>query len=178
MFGRALSILAGTAVVGAVLFGGTAMADTETTPHPAAVQRGPCPGIGALVAPLGDVSSRLLVDGVATFTEPVGPAGAIPVQSSVTTIPTAYADLVTADHHIVVLASADEPTTPILCGDIGGMQMGPTDLAIGLGALGESGFTGIAMLHDDGDGSTRVSVYIVAPQVIGTTEAVPAPTAH
>ena len=167
---RVLSIAATLVVAGSTILVGAAAAGTETTPHPAGVHSGSCPDVGDVVAPLWDVSSQLLVDGTPTVTEPVGPAGAIPVEASVTTIPIGYADLVASEHSLVVRESADEATPTILCGDIGGAAMGPADLAIGLGPVGESGFTGIATLHDNADGSTRVSVYIVSPQHLGTTE--------
>ena len=167
---RFLSIATVLAIGGSVLSAGAATADTETSPHPANMHDGSCLDAGDVVAPLGDVSSRLLVDGTATVTEPVGPAeNAIPVEASVTTIPIAYADLWVAPHAIVVRLSADEPTVSLLCGDIGGAGMGPADLAFGLGPVDDSGYTGIATLHDNADGTTRVSVYIVSPQYLGST---------
>ena len=118
---RVLSIAATLVVAGSTILAGAAAADTETTPHPAGVHRGSCPDVGDLVAPLGDVSSKLLVEGTATVTEPVDPSGAvIPVEASVTTIPIAYTDLLAAPHGIVVRQSADELTVSLLCGDIGG----------------------------------------------------------
>jgi hypothetical protein len=168
---RVLSIAATLVVAGSTILVGAVAADTETTPHPAGVHGGSCPDVGEVVAPLGDVSSRLLVEGTATVTEPVDPSGAaIPVEASVTTIPIAYADLLAAPHSIVVRQSAEELTISILCGDIGGAGMGPADLVFGLGPVGDSGYTGVAMLHDNADGTTRVSADIVAPQVIGATE--------
>ena len=175
---RVLSIAAVLAVACSVLVMSAATADTETTPHPANVHDGSCLDVGDVVAPLGDVSSRLLVDGTATVTEPVGPAeNAIPVEASVTTIPIAVADLLATPHSIVVRQSADELTVSLLCGDIGGAGMSALDLAFGLGPVDDSGYTGIATLHDNGDRTTRVSVYIVSPQVIGTTEGAGASTA-
>ena len=106
---RVLSIATALAIAGSVLAAGPATADTEMFPHPANVHDGSCLDVGAVVAPLGDVSSQLLVDGVATVTEPVDPPEfTIPVEASVTTIPIAYADLLAAPHSIVVRQSADE----------------------------------------------------------------------
>ena len=78
----------------------------------------------------------------------------------------AYADLFTAPHSIVVHQSTDDMGTYLVCGDIGGPEMGATDIAIGLGAVGDSGYTGIATLHDDGDGMTTVTVYITTPAMM------------
>ena len=40
--------------------------------------------------------------------------------------------------------------------------MGPTDFAIGLGGLNDSGYTGIATMHDNGDATVSVAVYITS----------------
>jgi hypothetical protein len=97
------------------------------------------------------------------MTPAMGPTPAMLLEASVTTVPMAYADLFTAPHSIVVHHSADDMGTYLVCGDIGGPEMGATDIAIGLGAVGDSGYTGIATLHDDGDGTTSVTVYITTP---------------
>lgn len=65
----------------------------------------------------------------------------------------------------------------ILCGDIGGAGMGPADLAIGRAPLNDSGYTGVAMMHDNGDGTTGVSVYVVSSQHTRTTEGAEGSTA-
>ena len=72
----------------------------------------------------------------------------------------AYGDLFASPHSIVVHQSADAMGTYLVCGDIGGPEMGAADIAIGLGAVGTPAYTGIATLHDDGDGTTSVTVYI------------------
>ena len=38
--------------------------------------------------------------------------------------------------------------------------MGAADIAIGLGELSDSWYTGIATIHDNGDGTVKVAVYI------------------
>ncbi len=39
-------------------------------------------------------------------------------------------------------------------------MMGASDLAIGLATLNDSGYSGVATLHDNGDGTTTVTVYL------------------
>ena len=74
----------------------------------------------------------------------------------------AYGDLFASPHSIVVHkgASDEDIKVYILCGDIGGPEMGATDIAIGLGGLNDSGYTGIATIHDNGDSTVKVAVYI------------------
>ena len=116
------------------------------------------------MAGLSDVSFDMNVDGTASAgTDAVGQASAIPVEASVTTVPLALADIVAGQHAINVHASADDLGTYIACGDIGGITIGASDLPIGLGELNDSGASGVAWLHDNGDGTTTVSVFIVPP---------------
>jgi plastocyanin len=37
------------------------------------------------------------------------------------------------------------------------------DLPVGLAPLNDSGYTGVALLHDNGDGTTTVSLFLTAP---------------
>jgi plastocyanin len=139
-------------------------ASAQMSPHPAHIHAGSCPAPGDVVAPLSDVSFDMNVDGSATAgAAPVGQASAIPVEASVTTVPLALADIVAGQHAINVHASADDLATYIACGDIGGTTIGASDLPIGLGELNDSGASGVAWLHDNGDGTTTVSVFIVPP---------------
>jgi hypothetical protein len=45
---------------------------------------------------------------------------------------------------------------------LGRLSMGPRipDIAIGLGGLNDSGYTGVATSHDNGDSTVKVAVYI------------------
>ena len=49
----------------------------------------------------------------------------------------------------------------IACGDIGGTLMNGNQLPVGLGTLNDSGYTGVAMLTDDGYGNTTVTVSLI-----------------
>ncbi len=89
----------------------------------------------------------------------MGATDAIPVEWSVTTVAASLADIVAGGHAINVHESAENIGNYIACGDIGGTMMGDSDLAIGLGTLNDSGYSGIARLHDNGDGTTTVTVY-------------------
>jgi hypothetical protein len=89
----------------------------------------------------------------------MGSTSAIPVEVSVTTVQADLNSLVSSDYAINVHESADNIGNYIACGDIGGMMMG-SDLAIGLGELNGSGESGAAWLHDNGDGTTTVSVFL------------------
>jgi plastocyanin len=89
-----------------------------------------------------------------------GASDAIPVAISGTTVQSTLADLLASPHAINIHESAENIGNYIACGNIGGMMIGTSDLAIGLGELNDSGYTGVATLHDNGDGTTAVSVYL------------------
>lgn len=142
----------------------TVGASAQMSPHPAHIHAGSCPEPGDVVAALSDVSFDMNVDGAASAgASPVGQDSAIPVEASITTVPLALADIVAGKHAINVHASAEDLGTYIACGDIGGITVGEADLPIGLGELNDSGASGVAWLHDNGDGTTTVSVFIVPP---------------
>jgi len=42
--------------------------------------------------------------------------------------------------------------------------MGSSDLVAGLGTINDSGYSGIATLHDDGDGSAAVTIHLMLTQ--------------
>ena len=83
----------------------------------------------------------------------IGPETAIPAMVSVTTVAADLNTIVSGGHAINVHESAENIGNYVACGDIGGMMMG-SDLAIGLGELNDSGVSGAAWLHDNGDGTT------------------------
>jgi hypothetical protein len=150
----------------ALSFGGAASAQDMKMSgegHPAHVHTGLCPTPGAVVFPLTDVSSAMADNGTPMASGTMmGAASAIPVQSSVTKIATKLADIADGNHSIVVHESAANIGNYLVCGDIGGAMMGSSDLAIGLGTLNNSGFTGVATLHDNGDGSTNVTIFLIS----------------
>lgn len=86
--------------------------------------------------------------------------GAIPVEQSITEIPVPIADILAAPHAINVHESAQNVQNYIACGTIGGTQFGDT-LMFGLRELNNSGYSGVALLSDNGQGGTNVLVYLV-----------------
>jgi hypothetical protein len=162
---RVLSIGGTVALTASVLFAPAVSAQgMQMSPHPAHIHAGSCPEPGEVVASLGDVSFDMNVEGAPSAgAEPVGQPTAIPTEVSVTTVQLALTDIVAGQHAINVHASADDLGTYIACGDIGGTTVGEGDLAIGLGGLNDSGASGVAWLHDNGDGTTTVYVFIVPP---------------
>ena len=140
----------------------TQATDEESTAHPAHIHSGTCQELGDVVFPLNDVSPSMPADGSQPATEHEGAMddGAIPVAVRITTVDSALADLLASPHAVNIHESAANIGNYIACGAIGGTMMGSSDLAIGLGELGESGYSGIATFHDNGDGTTVVSVYL------------------
>ena len=148
-FGAVLALVLGSvAMIGAL--GARAH---EGTPHPAHIHSGTCETLGDVVYPLNDVGMGEMSG------EAVGAAAAIPVDVSVTTVEAALADIVAGEHAINVHQDSENMGNYITCGDIGGAMMGESDLVIGLGELNDSGYSGVALLHDNGDGTTEVRVF-------------------
>jgi hypothetical protein len=135
-------------------------------PHPAHIHAGVCPEPGDVVAPLEDLS--------VSTEDPQGLASAIPVEVSVTSVDLALEDILAGEHSINVHQSAEEMDLYIACGDIGGSLFGGTALAIGLAEQNDSGHSGVAWLLANEDGTTTVSVYLVAQppadEGVGATE--------
>lgn len=128
----------------------------EDESHPAHIHAGTCgDGLGDVIYPLSNVSEA--ADSGAMS----GASDAIPVALSGTTVDSSLADLLASPYAINIHESAENIGNYIACGNIGGAMIGSSDLAIGLGELNESGYSGVATLHDNGDGTTAVSVYLI-----------------
>jgi hypothetical protein len=158
----------------------TAMpAAAQDVAHPAHIHEGLCPTPGAIVAPLGDVSPDLFVDGApGVGSLPVGAQPARPLAASITTVGIPLATIVGSDHSIVVHASAADMGTYLVCGVVGGRTMGDRDLPIALAPVGDSGFSGVAVLSDAGSDTTRVAVYLIGSDAAaGGPAASPSPSA-
>ena len=147
----ALGTLLALALAAAPVAGVLAQDAMEMAPHPSHIHAGVCPAPGDVVAALSDVAA---VPG-----DSMGVGTAIPVEAGISTVDLALADILAADHAFVVHQSADDMGTYIACGDICGQVM-ESNLAVGLGPVGESGYSGIAWLVDNGDGTTGVSLFI------------------
>lgn len=130
--------------------------------HPAHLHAGDCAAPGEVKFPLTDVSATFGVDGTPMAgMEMVGQATAIPVDASATTVSASLVDIIAGGHAIVVHESADSIQNYLACGAIGGYMMGTTDLPVGLGAVNDSGYSGVAWLHDNGDGTTTVYLFLI-----------------
>ena len=132
-------------------------ATSEAIAHPAHVHAGTCADLDPTPAyPLTDVAPA---EGAAE-----GAATALPVEQSATALDVPLDNLLGGAYAINIHASADDVETYIACGDIGGAVV-PTDgggreLAIGLAEQNDSGYSGVAVLTDDGAGGTAVTVYL------------------
>src|SRR5262245_37020346 len=116
--------------------------------HPAHIHSGTCATLGDVVYPLNPVSGSA-----------ESASGGIPVELSVTRVEASLQAILATPHAINVHESAENIGHYIACGNVVGTVSGQ-DLFIGLGELNGSGESGIAWLHDNGDGSTTVSVFI------------------
>jgi hypothetical protein len=132
--------------------------------RPAHIHEGSCPEVGAVVAPLTDLTTA---DG--TVTSPGTPAadmgGAIPAEYSFTMVDMSLDDILAGEHAVNVHLSADQIDTYLACGDIGGTVDANGSVVIGLAEVEDSGFSGIAVLTTNADNAaaTDVSVFI-APE--------------
>jgi len=148
-------------------FGSQASAHGDEA-HPAHIHVGDCAAPGEVVFPLSNVGSSFDVNGTPTAgSEVVGQDSAIPVDASVTTVAASLADIVAGGHAIVIHESAENIGNYIACGAVGGMMLGDSDLPVGLAPLNDSGYSGIAWLHDNGDGSTDVTVFLTSGEAHG-----------
>lgn len=165
---------------------------TQSAAFPAHIHSGTCAELGDVVYPLSDLlrtggavpPDATPVEGIPTA-EPAdnatpsmteGGEGEATVFAGSTTIVEASLDDILAEEHAInVHLSEEEIGTYIACGDLTGE---PTDgeLDIDLQELNESGYTGHAQLLDNGDGTTTVTVELLAVEVdaTGTPEATPA----
>lgn len=171
----------------------TTAADNVGTPaadvagHPVHIHAGTCNDLGEVVAPLTD----LRAGGEEGDTETEGsdveeesgledrsPAGIDdiaellmepnPVETSFTTVDLSLDELIDGDYAINAHLSAGAIETYIACGTIGGARLPDGAVAIGLRALNDSGFAGIAYLAPNAnDASQTVISVFLAENLIG-----------
>jgi hypothetical protein len=152
-------------------------------PLPARIYAGRCGALGAEPAfQLIDVGA---VEGTETGEAPQGALTAIPAEFSTTVVNAPLADLLASEHAIDVRVDDADPATSIACGDIGGPIEAGADgdeLAVGLQERGQSAYSGIGWLQDEGE-RTLVRVFLArgldsndgaaAPQAAATEVAEP-----
>jgi hypothetical protein len=146
---------------GATAQDSTPAADDDSVARPAHIHSGTCDTLGDVVYPLNDVAPA---DAAATPDAAMDmtgtpEAGEVVAQSE-TTVDVALDDILAAEHAINVHESAENIGNYIACGDVTGTA---TDgmLEIELLELNSSGHTGHAMLMDNGDGTTTVTIMLM-----------------
>ena len=151
-------------MAGVVLgFGGSVSAlDMAMASHPAHIHVGECATAAEVVFPLSNVGDEFNMDGtpMAGMGGMLGPAPAIPVEAGVAAVQAALADIVAGGHSIVLHESDLNIANYITCGAIGGTMLGERDLRVGLAPLNDSGYSGIAWLHDNLKGTTTVYIFV------------------
>jgi plastocyanin len=153
-------------------FGNSTRAQEEEPSRPAHIHNGTCgDGLGDVVYPLDNVGGGTMM-GTPQPESEVGASDAIPVQSSVTHVDAAFSDITGGEFAVNVHESDENISNYIACGNVGGDAYGP-DLAFGLGELNDSGYSGVAWLHDNGDGTTTVAVFLTESEGAEGGEATP-----
>jgi len=156
--------------------------DMTEAPHPAHIHSGSCTELGDVVYPLTDVSSADMTlsgtpmagdmmgtpasmemmgtptpDMMMMASPAMGSPAAMANETSVTTVEAALTDLTAGGYAVNVHESAENIGNYIACGNIGAMA-GTADVSVTLDPLNDSGFSGTATLHDNGDDTTTVTI--------------------
>lgn len=136
------------------------------TPHPAHIHSGTCTELGDVVYPLTDVAAPT-EDATPDAMAMMGHGDGTPmaggdevVAESTTEVDAALDDILAAEHAINVHESMENIGNYIACGDLTGTAT-DGELAIELQELNDSGYTGNAVLTDNGDGTTTVMVTLM-----------------
>ena len=158
----ALIAALGLGVFSAVVYAQDATETAETVlTHPSHVHVGTCAEPDPNPAfPLDNVGPRTDDDGNMPEPDEIkGSLTANAVEISDTEIEIKLDDLLSESHAIIVHESDQNMSLYIACADIGGPVL-DDKLYVGLGALNDSGYTGIAELESDGD-NTQVKIFLV-----------------
>lgn len=136
--------------------------DDKDVAHPAHIHNGTCDNLGDVAYPLNDVAP--LEDGATPAVSPVaspaaGGMGEVDAQST-TKVEVSLDDLLGTEYAINVHESKENIGNYIACGNITGTA---TDgqLVVTLDELNDSGYSGQAILKDNGDGTTTVTVMLM-----------------
>jgi len=148
----------------------TAMAGMEAMhDHPAHIHSGTCDTLGDVVYPLTNLTapdmSATPVAGMMATPMATG-MGAVVAQST-TTVQATLEEILGAEHAINVHESPENIGTYIACGDLTGSATG-NQLQIELQELNGSGYQGQALLMDNGDGTTTVTVMLMMTDTMGS----------
>ena len=163
LVGAHLALALALAVMSTLSAAALAQYDHEGTgarARPAHIHVGACPTPGEIVGPLSPVGPSLGVT--------VAAPEALRVELSRSTFDLSLSELVAAGHVVAVHLAHDQMETIIACGDIGGPMRSATELVIGLAPVADSGYSGIAVLADAGQGMTVADVYITMSSVVAS----------
>ncbi len=138
--------------------------------YPVQLYGGTCDAPGEVVASLTEVIPGASATEGPTEMEAIEQALGSPVTAEHATVPMALADIVSGGLVIGVADGADGSAGPTVCGQFGGFELAAPDLQAGLVGPDGSGAHGVAWLHDNGDGTTAVSI-LLAPAVEAATTA-------
>jgi len=170
-------VVATAALASVFVLGGAQGAAQDATPaaggmqgnHPAHIHEGNCDTLNPTpLIPLANVTMSMAMGMMASPAASPSASGsmgmgssmAIPAAMSVTLIEIGVADILAAEHAVNVLLSPEEAGTYIACGAIGGTPDANGDLIIGLAELNGLGYSGIAWLHDNGDNTSTVTIFL------------------
>ncbi len=132
----------------------TAVPGSAGTGSPAAIYTGDCDINDFSADPVAVLSEVTAPDG-----DTAGADTASAVETSFTTLDLPLDDVL-ADDHVLVVFDEDDETVPLACGPIGGIVTDDGSLAVGLPLVGDSLFSGVAYLTEDGD-QTQATIFLV-----------------
>ena len=130
--------------------------------HPAHVHAGSCDELGDIIAPLNNLT--FVGEG-----DVEGAEAALPVEVSETEIELPLADILAGPHAVNLHESQANIQNYIACGDIGG-RLADGRLVIGLQEINGSDHSGVAVLEEDDDDETDISVYLVEEGAVAAEE--------
>ena len=113
----------------------------------------------------GDCDGDFTSEPVATLTnvrppdgDPNGASTASAVETSFTTLDLPLDDIL-ANDHVLVVFDQDDDSVALACGAVGGIVTDDGSLTVGLSAVGESRFSGVAILSED-DEQTDATIFL------------------
>ncbi len=172
----------GAVLAGSFGLGGAALAQDEpavTPSHPGHIHTGTCgedldPNP---IGPLNNIEPRINEesdDENANTPEGVLTApGVLYSLSEEVEVP--WEDMLATSHAVNIHESDENIDVYIACGDIGGVVV-EGELVVSLQPQNDSGYTGIAVLTEDGDGNVDVAVYLSEPaETAAEPEVTPTP---
>lgn len=161
------AVLAGSLGIGGA---GLVLAQDEepvTPSHPAHIHMGTCEDLDPNpAAPLVNIEPRLNEDSDdenANTAQGVLTAPSV-LYSMSEEFEYSWEDMLAQSHAINVHESDENIDVYIACGDIGGVVV-DGELVISLHSMNETGYSGIAILTEDGGGNVDVEVYLAEPVV-------------